>query len=179
MHLSICILPLLLRTLVFADGVEYDKNGYVIYCPCMGRFGNQVDHFLGSLSFARKLNRTLVVPPWITHKYGRYDGDSFPPYNHWFKVDTLKSYHRIIEMEDFMTNLAPSIWPPNKRKIYCHEIAFSRSDDKKSCPAKSGNPFGAFWDNFKVEFIASEGFPGNLNYHSPKTSWDHAYPSET
>lgn len=141
---------------------KYDNNGYVVYCPCMGRFGNQADHFLGVLAFSKGLNRTLIVPPWIEYRYGEPKSIQVP-FETYFRVDSLEEYHRVITMELFMKSVAPGIWPANKRTSFCYTQRIG--EEEKSCNAKSGNPFGPFWDNFEIDFVQSE-FYGPLNYDS-------------
>ncbi|KAJ8306354.1 hypothetical protein KUTeg_016899 [Tegillarca granosa] len=96
---------------------HWDDRGYVIFCLCMGRFGNQAEHFLGGLAFAKKIDRTLILPPFRTY--------SFPlqknvPFDEWFKVDAIKEYHRVILADDFMKHLAPAHWPPGNRTGFCY-----------------------------------------------------------
>lgn len=68
-------------------------------------------------------------------------------------------------MEEFMENLADTVWPPEKRISFCYlERMKLDGTSSKSCNAKEGNPFFSFWETFKIDFIESEFFGPALNY---------------
>ena len=93
------------------------------------------------------------------------------PFGKYFDVKAVKKYHRVISMEDFFASskLSNQIWPPSKRKSFCHSkrqgLPGERDHKGGACYAKSGNPFESFWDTHNVDFVGSELY-GNagLNY---------------
>lgn len=115
---------------------------------------------MGALAFSKGLNRTLILPPWVEYRFGEPKSIQVP-FNTYFKVENLSLYHNVITMEYFMNNIASSIWPNNKRISFCYTPRMGELNN--SCNAKSGNPFGPFWDTFSIEFAGSE-FYGPLNY---------------
>ncbi|XP_003744035.1 GDP-fucose protein O-fucosyltransferase 1 [Galendromus occidentalis] len=152
-----------------------DPHGYIAFCPCMGRFGNQADQYIGALAFAKSIDRTLILPPWIEYPSGG-TGPRFVPFDEYFNVSGILDYHRAITMEAFMQDLAHRVWPPEKRFSFC----FRSRVDHVDCAAKDGKPFGPFWDNFGINFVKSEIF-GPLHYdtHSNRSlihEWTNAYP---
>ena len=141
-----------------------------------GRFGNQADHYLGAIAFAKGLDRTLILPPWVEYHKGEPRSDQVP-FAHYFNVSIVAEYHRVIPMEEFMETLADEIWPQEKRVAFCY--GFRKGPVSESCNAKDGNPFGPFWDTFNIEFDRSEAY-GPLHYdvHNTEVSghWNRRYP---
>lgn len=181
LRISIFTLLLINFFAALCQDVEIDANGYVVYCPCMGRFGNQADHFLGVLGFAQALDRTLVLPPWVEYRTGETRSVQIP-FDTYFNVSQVQSCHRAILMEDFMKDVAPEIWPPEKRISFCYEARMGSNGT--SCNAKQGNPFGPFWDTYNIDFVKSE-FYKPLHYYdvyytqTRQQQWQQYYPADT
>ncbi|XP_017148845.2 GDP-fucose protein O-fucosyltransferase 1 [Drosophila miranda] len=137
--------------------LERDPNGYLTYCPCLGRFGNQADHFLGSLAFAKGLNRTLILPPWVEYRKGEMRSRQVP-FNTYFDVDPLKDYHRVILMSDFMWHLADDIWPESERVSFCYIVRQLKRTIKNVRQTQPNN-------EIKSVFVASDAnhMIGELN----------------
>eukprot|EP00041_Stephanoeca_diplocostata_P021047 m.483168 g.483168 ORF g.483168 m.483168 type:complete len:397 (+) comp21723_c0_seq54:316-1506(+) len=137
-------------------------SAYLLFCPCQGRFGNQMDYFLGALALAKRTDRTLVVPPFIF--YGPHGRVTLKSFDHIYNLSALALYHpKVISMHDFMHVLAPTVWPPKSRVAHC---GMSRA----ACDAKTGNPRETFWDHFGVEFAHDSQAP--VSYASPITMWE-------
>jgi len=149
------------------------STGYIVYCPCMGRFGNQADQFLGSLAFAKGLNRTLVLPPWVVYPSHKIGDSDRVPFDDWFLVKPLQAYHNVITMEKFMKDIAPTVWPPGQRIGFCYSM------DKQKCRMKEGNPFGPFWDHFNINFDDYREHAGLLwdtEQEWAKKGWNKRFP---
>lgn len=179
--LSAVLGVLLVRPAAAAAALDPDPSGYVAYCPCMGRFGNQADHLLGAVGFAKALNRTLLLPHWIEYRTGRPKSVQVP-FDEYFDVARLSEYHRVLPMDRFMAELAAGLWPPERRAAFCYVrrgVGESPPNDN-GCNAKSGNPFESFWDTYGVDFASSE-FYAPLHYDVHRSNdvasgWRERYP---
>jgi len=130
------------------DAVESDPEGYVIFCPGMGGFDNQVEQFLGAVAFAKGLNRTLVLPYWIEYHTTDSSSDQIP-FEKYFKISAITEYTKAITMDKFFNDgIAAKVWPKGKRTALC----FTYRGSTDSCQAKEGNPYEPYWNRFKVNF---------------------------
>lgn len=154
--------------------MKLDDSGYVVYCPCMGRFGNQADQFIGALNFAKGLNRTLILPPWVTYPPKKPFTSLQIEFNRWFKVKPLMTFHRVVTMKQFMNEFSPRVWPAGMRTAFCYSFR-----DGKSCAMKDGNPFGPFWDHFNIDFdfhVEHNPFYWNTHNKEDADEWNRKFP---
>lgn len=157
---------------------EHDSRGYIMYCPCMGRFGNQAEQLLGSLLFAKSLNRTLLLPPFI--HYGLGHVPVLEPFENIIQVEPIKEYHNVMLLTDFMTTNAKKTWPPGSRQFYCYSSRDLKSDinNFQSCDALKGQPFNAFWSFFNISEEASIIYKPLSTNPNLAQDWARLYPAE-
>lgn len=172
----LCNFILLATAGLFSSDAEVDENGYVLFCPGMGGFDNQVEQFLGALDFAKSLDRTLVVPHWIEYHLIDKDADQIP-FEKYFQLEAIKKYAKAITMDEFMNEIATQIWPKGKRTVFC----FTYKGDSESCQAKEGNPYRPYWNKFKVNFEKDIKFAPlsyDMSDEANKAAWLKTYPKE-
>lgn len=121
----------------------------------------------------------MILPPWVEYRKGHAKSIQVP-FARYFKVNELAKFTKVITMEDFMENLADTVWPADKRVSFCYmERQNLNGSSSASCNAKEGNPFFSFWDTFKIDFVTSEFF-GPLNYdikwQQMDRKWNERYP---
>ncbi|VDO57055.1 unnamed protein product [Haemonchus placei] len=177
------IVLLILLLVVSASGTRFepDPNGYVVFCPCMGRFGNQVDQLLGVMQFTKYLERTLVLPNFIEYPY---PDTVMVPFESIFQVAEIRKYLKAIRMVVFQREVMPTLWPKGNRTALCWSPRKSIYDEGApvGCHAKEGNPFGPYWDKIGVSFERDEYYgdiPGgyDLTVRGSKTAWLEKFPA--
>lgn len=175
----LCNVLLIARSGFFSsddETVDTDSKGYVMFCPGMGGFDNQVEQFLGAVDFAKSLNRTLILPNWIEYHKTDRDAD-LVPFEKYFKVEVMNKYTKSITMDDFMKNIAAKVWPKGRRSIFC----FTYRDETELCKAKEGNPYAPYWNKYKINFDKDIKF-APLSYDMADENnldkWAKTYPAE-
>lgn len=120
----------------------------------------------------------MLLPPWVEYRYGEPKSIQVP-FGTYFNLRALGQYHRVMTMEHFMKEIAPTVWPETKRISFCYTQR--NGEIEKSCNAKSGNPFGPFWNTFDIDFVGSE-FYGPFNYDAQNVvmanKWKDKYPHD-
>ncbi|KAJ8892120.1 hypothetical protein PR048_004700 [Dryococelus australis] len=135
--------------------------------------GNLADWSLGNFQFLKLLDRRLYLPKWNAWRKSRMKSIQVP-FDTYFQVESLQKFHHVVTMEEFMKNIAPEIWLPERRIAFC----YTARGNTKACNPKEGNPFGPFWDTYNVDFVGSE-FYGPLHYdihhHDMAAKWNNKY----
>jgi peptide-O-fucosyltransferase len=173
MSVKLSLLVMCIVATLNAD-LPIDRKGYIVYCPRDGDFDVQTDRLLGALAFARAMDRTLVLAPWI--EYHQWQIESVQvPFDTYFSVEAINKFTRAVTMENFMKELAPKVWPVGKRVAFCY---MTRDPEFKTCNAKEGSPSESFWGKtFNVDFDSSVIFGPDLYYDvSQVREWNSRYP---
>ena len=121
----------------------------LIFCPCMGRFGNQLDHYISMLDFAKSIKRRLILPPFIVFKAEI----KLVPFESLFDFDEISKFTTVISPENYAlakieTFSCPESWLKENQLLKCTDC----ESETIGCEI-SGNPHATFWESLGVKFL--------------------------
>jgi len=118
-------------------------QSFFTFCPCMGRIGNQLEHYLQAFDLSLRTGRILILPPFLdwNEKPVR-----FVSFDEMFDLEYLRSngLPKALTFKMFM-DLYSDTW--TNRKAFCSPYG------NKSCKefGKLGVP-GNYWERIGLEF---------------------------
>ena len=126
----------------------------LIFCPCMGRFGNQIDHYISMLDFSREIHRRLILPPFIVFK----SKIKLVPFDSIFQLEEISKFTEVISpknypLEKIQTFSCPESWLSKDGLIKCSDC----KTKNLGCTI-SGNPHATFWETLGVSFLNSKKY---------------------
>jgi len=100
----------------FTASINKESGGYFVYCPCEGNLGQQIQNLLSAISYAKGLERTLVLPQFVERTWTKENklATILHPYDEFFEL-SIKEYTHIITMDHFVRYIAPRYWLPKYR----------------------------------------------------------------
>ena len=90
-HVIVCFLLLLQVAAEASTNLQLIKENFALLCLCSGRFGNQMEILLGTISQFQQLNRTLVLPHFV--HYSSAGNREFIAYSQVFDMPLLQQHN--------------------------------------------------------------------------------------
>ena len=87
---------------------------------------------------------------------------------------------KAITIEKFFADgIATKVWPKGKRTAMC--FTYRGSEKSETCMAKEGNPYGPYWNKFKVNFDKDLKFAPlsyDMENEANREAWVKKFPSD-
>ena len=137
-------LILVLMLICGASSTLNTEERFFTFCPCMGRMGNQLEHYLQAFDLSLQTNRTLILPPFID--WNAKPAVRFVSFDEIFDLQYLRSngLPNAVTFENFMNEYGDS-W--DNRKAFCKSPSTKRCEER----GKLGTP-GNYWKRLGIEF---------------------------
>jgi len=152
------------------------SGGFYLFALAMGRYGNQMEHLLGALAEAKRRspNRILVLPSFVTWRFGHGQKNAHIPVEYVFRLDRLREFHsNIVSYTEFRDMISSSCtgsteqkWKAKQATIYCS------SEWKRythfECLNSDIDQEGTYWHSLGIQFVKEQWHEEDVFNLDPK-----------